>query len=489
MSKIIIIGSGFAGISSAAYLAKEGHEVIVLEKNEMPGGRASQFMENGFTFDMGPSWYWMPEVFEDFYTHFGKKSSDFYQLHRLDPSYKVFFKNGQEVDIPAGQDAVIDLVEKWEKGAGQKLKNFLDEAKYKYDVGMNEFVWKPSHSIAEFIDIRIAKSAMKLQMFSSISSQIRKLFKNPMIIELLEFPVLFLGAKPQNTPALYSLMNYADISLGTWYPEGGMYEIVKAMTSIALEQGVEFRFNEAVDKIDSKNGKVAKVRTSKNEYQADYVIANADYRHVDQVLLSENDRNYSSEYWDKRVMAPSSLLFYLGVDKKLKGLDHHNLFFDKDFDQHAKEIYDDPQWPSAPLFYTCVPSLTDTTVAPEGKENVFLLVPLAPGLEDSENKREEYFNIIVDRLEKLTDQTIKEHIIYKRSFAMNDFKSRYNSFKGNAYGLANTLKQTAFLKPKLRNKKLSNLYYTGQLTTPGPGVPPSIISGCVVAQEILKQLK
>ncbi len=489
MSRIIIIGSGFAGISSAAYLAKEGHEVIVLEKNEMAGGRASQFVEQGFTFDMGPSWYWMPEVFEQFYEHFGKRSSDFYKLHRLDPSYKVFFKNGKELDIPAGEEAVIDLVEKLEPGAGKKLQQFLEEAKYKYEVGMNEFVWKPSHSIGEFMDLRIAKSAMKLQMFSSISSQIRKLFKNPMIVELLEFPVLFLGAKPQNTPALYSLMNYADISLGTWYPEGGMYEIVKAMTSIAEEQGVEFRYNEAVEKIESSQGQVAEIRTSKQVYHADYVIANADYRHVDQVLLDKSDRNYTAEYWDKRVMAPSSLLFYIGVDKKLQGLEHHNLFFDQDFDLHATEIYDNPKWPSSPLFYTCVPSLTDHTVAPEGKENVFLLVPLAPGLEDSMEKREEYFDLIISRLEKLTNQDIRDHIIYKRSFAMNDFKSRYNSFKGNAYGLANTLKQTAFLKPKLRNKNLKNLYYTGQLTTPGPGVPPSIISGCVVAQEILKQIR
>lgn len=489
MSEIIIIGSGFAGLSSAAYLAKAGHQVTVIEKNEGPGGRASQFEENGFVFDMGPSWYWMPEVFENFYNEFGKTASDFYNLKRLDPSYRVFFKNGQQIDVPAGEDAVIDLVESLEKGAGQKLKTFLEEAKYKYEVGMNEFVWKPSHSILEFMDMRIAKSALKLQMFSSISSQIHKLFKNPMIQELLEFPVLFLGAKPQNTPALYSLMNYADISLGTWYPEGGMYEITKAMYSIALDQGVEFKFNEPVYKIDSQNGLATKVSTSQDQYTADFVIANADYHHVDQMLLQNSDRAYSEAYWDKRVMAPSSLLFYIGVDKKLKGLEHHNLFFDKDFNKHAEEIYDNPKWPTAPLFYTCVPSISDSSVAPEGKENLFLLVPLAPGLEDSEEKREEYFNRIINRLENLTNQKIKDHVIYKRSFAMKDFETRYNSFKGNAYGLANTLKQTAFLKPKMKSKKLNNLFYTGQLTTPGPGVPPSIISGCVVANEILKQTK
>lgn len=487
MSKIIIIGAGFAGLSSAAYLAKEGHEVTVIEKNEGPGGRASQFVEKGFTFDMGPSWYWMPEVFENFYNHFGKKASDFYKLKRLDPSYRVFFKDNTSIDVPAGEDAVIDLVESMEEGAGPKLRKFLAEAKYKYEVGMNEFVWKPSHGLSEFIDIRIAKSAFRLQMFSSISTSIRKLFKNPKIVELLEFPVLFLGAKPEKTPALYSLMNYADITLGTWYPEGGMYEISKAMYSIAKDQGVKFHFNEAVEKINTLNGQAKSVETSQGTYDADYVIANADYNHVDTNLLDSKSRNYSNAYWDKRVMAPSSLLFYLGVNKKVKGIKHHNLFFDEDFNTHADEIYEKPQWPSAPLFYACVPSKTDKTVAPEGMENIFLLVPLAPGLEDSEEKREENFTKIIKRLEEKTGESIQEHIIYKRSFAMNDFVSRYNSYKGNAYGLANTLKQTAFLKPKLRSKNIRNLYYTGQLTTPGPGVPPSIISGCVVAKEILKE--
>lgn len=487
MAKIVIIGAGFAGLSSASYLAKAGHEVLVLEKNEGPGGRCSQFEAEGFVFDMGPSWYWMPDVFEDFYQHFGYTASDFYKLDRLDPSYQVFFKNNVAKKIPAGEDAVCALVESIEQGAGEKLRNFLREAKYKYEVGMNEFVWKPSHSISEFMDLRILRSATKLQMFSSISKDIHRLFKNPMIRELLEFPVLFLGAKPQDTPALYSLMNYADISLGTWYPQGGMYEIAKAMYKIALKQGVQFQFNEAVSKIETKGGTAKSVQTKNASYTADYVIANADYRHVDKMLLGKDVQNYNDAYWEKRVMAPSSLLFYLGISKKIPNLEHHNLFFDEDFNQHAIDIYDKPKWPEKPLFYACVPSKTDDTVAPTGMENIFLLIPLAPGLNESEAEREANFDKLIQRLEHFTGSSIREHIVYKRAFAMRDFESRYNSFKGNAYGLANTLRQTAFLKPKLKNKHLSNLYYAGQLTTPGPGVPPSIISGCVVAQEILKQ--
>ncbi len=486
MKKVIVIGSGFAGLSAATHLAHKGYEVTVLEKNKMAGGRAQKFEQDGFTFDMGPSWYWMPDIFENYFHFFGKKVSDYYNLIRLDPSYSVFFKDGDVMQLPAKMSELEAMFEQYEAGSSQKLKAFLAEAKYKYEVGIGEFVHKPSHSILEFADWRVLKSMFRLQMFSSISTQIRRLFKNPKLVSLLEFPVLFLGAKPQNTPALYSLMNYADMSLGTWYPMGGMHEIVKAMVSLAEEKGVKFLFNQEVKEIYAPNGIVTKVLTQNADYEADIVISGADYQHTDQVLLPEGKRNYSAKYWDKRVMAPSSLLFYIGVNKKLKGLQHHNLFFDEDFDLHAQEIYDNPKWPSKPLFYASLPSLTDKSVAPEGYENLFLLIPLAPNLEDTEAMREKYYNIIMERLEKYSGQTIRDAVIYRRSFAMNDFVSEYHSFKGNAYGLANTLLQTAFLKPKLRHKTIKNMFFTGQLTTPGPGVPPSLISGQVVANEVEK---
>ncbi|MCB0555520.1 MAG: phytoene desaturase, partial [Phaeodactylibacter sp.] len=391
-------------------------------------------------------------------------------------------------EVPAKMEELYAMFDRYEPGSAKNLKKFLDEAQYKYKVGMADFVHKPGHSILEFADLRVLSSLFRLQMFTSMARHVRKLFKNEQLIQLLEFPVLFLGATPENTPALYSLMNYADMALGTWYPMGGMHKIIEGMVSLAEELDVEIRLNQEVKQVHVPNGRATKVITQDSEYEADVVVGGADYHHVEQHLLAPEHRTYNQQYWDKRTMAPSSLLFYLGVDKKLEGLHHHNLFFDADFGRHAVEIYDQPQWPSDPLFYVCAPSVTDPSVAPEGKENLFILIPLAPGLEDSEAQREKYYDIVMGRLETLTGQNIREHVVFKRSFAHADFERDYHAYKGNAYGLANTLMQTAFLKPKLRSKKVNNLYYTGQLTTPGPGVPPSLISGQVVAEEIFKAI-
>jgi len=487
--KVIVIGAGFAGIAAASCLAQKGYDVTVLEKNSTPGGRCRKFEAEGFTFDMGPSWYWMPDVFDQYFELFGKKTADYYELIRLDPAYSIFFGKDDVMEIPANMTELEVLFESYEEGSSQKLRQFLKEAEYKYEVGINEMVFKPSHSIFEFADIRILKSMFRLQMFQSMSSHVRKLFKNQKLIELLEFPVLFLGATPQNTPAMYSLMNYADLSLGTWYPKGGMHKIIEGMVKLAEELGVKFLYNQTVKEIVIPNGKAKEVITETDKFTVDVVVAGADYHHVDQDILKPQNRQYTEKYWDKRTMAPSSLLFYLGVNKKLENLLHHNLFFDKDFNKHAHEIYEVPQWPSEPLFYVCVTSKTDEDSAPEGCENVFVLIPLAPDLEDTEELREKYYHLVMDRLEDLTGQSVRDAVIYKRSYAHKDFKSDYNAYKGNAYGLANTLMQTAFLKPKLKHKKVNNLYFTGQLTTPGPGVPPSLISGQVVADEIYKEIQ
>lgn len=487
-NKVVVIGSGFAGLASACKLADAGMDVTVVEKNDTLGGRARKFEHEGFVFDMGPSWYWMPEVFDQFFEQFGKRVADYYELVRLDPSYRVYFEDDY-VDIPATIEELYAFFEMHESGSSVALKKFLAEAEYKYNVGMEEFVWKPGHGLAEFVDIRVVKSLFKLQMFSSIDKQIRKLFKNPKLIKLLEFPVLFLGARPADTPALYSLMNYADLKLGTWYPMGGMHKIIEGMVSLAKDLGVKFETSATITSVKIDGRRVVAALSGDGEFACDHLVASADYHHVDQHILPEQFRNYNEKYWDKRTMAPSSLLFYIGLDKRLDGIKHHNLFFDEDFDLHAEEIYIDPKWPSKPLFYVCCPSKTDDSVAPEGKENIFLLMPLAPDLEDSEEMREKFFHVMCDRIVEKVGQDIRPDIIYKRAFCLDDFKSDYNAFKGNAYGLANTLLQTAFLKPKLKNRHLDNLYYAGQLTTPGPGVPPSLISGQVVAAEILKSTK
>lgn len=485
----IVIGSGFAGLSTAACLAKEGFDVTILEKNSQAGGRARQYEHEGFVFDMGPSWYWMPDVFERYFQLFGKTTADFYNLVRLDPSYRVFFSDKKNVDLPASKESLYALFESLEEGSSKKLDTFLKESEYKYEVGINDLVYRPSRKLSEFLDLRLLKGLLQMDVFNSISKRVRKDFKNPKLIDILEFPVLFLGAKADKIPALYSLMNYADMVLGTWYPMNGMHKIVKAMVQIAEEQGVKIMLNTEVHKIEVENGIAKKVITPNGDFEADVIVAGADYHHVDQKLLEAPHRNYSESYWESRTMAPSSILFYVGLNKKLDGLTHHNLFFDADFEKHANEIYQDPKWPDNPLFYASVPSKTDPKVAPEGCENLFLLIPVAPGLNgDNETLREHYFNMVLQRLEDHTKQNIRNHVVYKRSYAQSDFVSDYHAFKGNAYGLANTLKQTAILKPSLKSKKVKNLYYAGQLTVPGPGVPPSIISGQVVSKEIVNDL-
>lgn len=486
--KAIVIGAGFAGLSAATKLAKEGFTVTLLEKNKETGGRARKLTIDGFTFDMGPSWYWMPDVFEDYFKEFGTSVREQYDLIRLNPSYAVFFSKDEVLRIPSNLNEFYQLFEKHEPGSSKGLKKFLADAEYKYNVSMNDFVHKPSLSVLEFMDFRILTAAIRMDLFKSISKYIRNYFKDEKLIQLLEFPVLFLGAKPNETPALYSMMNYADIVLGTWYPMGGMAKIVDAMVMVAKKQGVIILTDQNVEKINILEGKAVSVISNGNLLKTDVVIAAADYHHVEQDLIEKKYRNYSEEYWKSRKMAPSCLMYYIGIDKKINGLEHHNLFFDASFDRHAEEIYDRPQWPENPLFYSTCASKTDTSVAPEGKENLVLLIPIAVDLEDNETIREKYFNIMIDRLEFLTGQPIKKHVIVKKSYAITDFKKDYNSFGGNAYGLANTLMQTAFLKPSLKNKKVKNLYYAGQLTVPGPGVPPCIISGLIAAKQAIKEL-
>lgn len=485
MKKIAIIGAGFSGLSAATCLAHAGYEVTVFEKNSTAGGRARQLDADGYIFDMGPSWYWMPDVFESYFGLFGKKVSEYYDLHRMDPSYRVVFSDKEHIDLPAGDEALIKLFGEIEPGSGARLRQFLKEAKEKYDIALREFIFKPGISWMEFARPALLPSVLKLHIFRSMTGYIRKFFRDPRLIKILEFPVLFLGAAPSETPALYSLMNYADMSLGTWYPTGGMYSVVKGMVKLAEEKGVRFRYDTPVEAIRIENNHVIGIDTRRGAYGCDALVASADYHHVEQHLLAPEFRTYDERYWDKRVLAPSSLLFYLGLNKKLDNVLHHTLFFDTDFDLHAREIYADQKWPTSPQFYLSCSSMTDNTVAPPGCDALVILVPVAPGLSDGEEIREKYFNMIMNRLEHVTGQSVRPHVVVKRSYALSDFIADYNSYKGNAYGLANTLRQTATLKPSMINRKVRNLFYCGHLTVPGPGVPTAIISGRIVAKELI----
>lgn len=484
--KIAVIGAGISGLSASSYLAKAGHEVHVFEKHNQPGGRARQFTtDNGFTFDMGPSWYWMPDVMEGFFADFGYKTSDFFELVSLDPQFEMVFSDGN-ISLPESLEAMKEMFESIEKGAGEKLQQFMKSAQFKYEVGMGEFVQKPCHNWMEFFSPKIASSALKLNLLTNFRNYVSTYFSHPKLKTLMEFPVIFLGASPKNIPAMYSLMNFGGYGKGTWYPMGGFYQLILGMKKVAENQGVQFHFNHSVEKINRQGKNVSSLIINGEYYEFDAVVASSDYHHTE-TLLNEGDRNYSEEYWAKKTFAPSCLIYYLGINEKIPNLKHHTLFFENDLDEHIDAIYEDKKWPDNPLFYACSPSKTDPTVAPEDSENLFLLMPLAIGIEDAEEIRERYLAEMIHRLEKHTGTTdFESKIVFKKSYCVTDFIKDYNAYGGNAYGLANTLSQTAVLKPKIRNKKIYNLFYTGQLTIPGPGVPPSILSGKIVANEVNK---
>ncbi|KRB57594.1 NAD(P)/FAD-dependent oxidoreductase [Flavobacterium sp. Root186] len=483
---ITIIGSGFSSLAASCYLAKQGNKVTIYEKNPTIGGRARQFKKDGFTFDMGPSWYWMPDVFERFFQDFNKKPSDYYELIKLNPAYRVYFGVNDFISIYDNLEEIKTTFEKIEKGSAQKLQNFIDQAKSNYDIAIKDLVYRPGVSPLELIT---KETALKLnQFFNNVSSDIRKKFKNERLIQILEFPVLFLGAKPAKTPSFYNFMNYADFGLGTWHPKTGMFDVIRGIEKLAIELGVTIKTNAPIEKIIVENKTATGIVINGEIIKADVILSGADYQHTE-TLLEKEHQVYSQKYWESRIFAPSSLLFFVAFNKKIENISHHALFFDTDFNQHAIDIYDNPKWPEAPLFYANFPSKTDQTAAPEGMETGFFLIPLAPGIEDNETLREAYFEKIITRFEQLTQQEIRNNIIFKESFCKNDFIADYNAYKGNAYGMANTLLQTAFLRPKLKSKKIRNLYFTGQLTVPGPGVPPALISGKLAAELIQKSLR
>ncbi len=489
MSKdIIVVGSGLAGMACASYLAKNNHSVTVIEKNSTYGGRLQSISKNGYTFDSGPSWYWMPDIFDSFFADFGKSTSDFYDLKRINPGYRVYFGDDDTFDLEEDLILLKNRLDDLEEGAGDSLQKYLDDAKEKYNVAVQKFMYKPSLSPLEYIKSDLIKRIGRLNLFRPISKHIRDHFSDPKIIQMLEFPSLLLGAKPSDTPALYSIMNYADIVLGTWYPSGGIRSVAKAVYEVARSVGVNFVFDSPIDEILLQGKKVKGVMATGNSYNGDIVVANADYHHVEQKMLPKKFRNYSESYWSNRTMSPSALLFYVGLNNKIE-IPHHALFFDTDFNQHAKDIYDHPKWPESPLFYTSCTSKSDPNVAPESGETLFILIPVATNLIDKEETRKKYFDQVISRMELLTKQKIADHIEFYESYGHKNFISDFNSFQGNAYGLANTLFQTAFLKPKIKNKKISNLYYTGQLTVPGPGMPPALVSGKVVADQVVSDIK
>lgn len=482
----IIIGSGFGGLGTACLLGKAGYKVTVLEKNESVGGRASVLEANGYKFDMGPSWYLMPDVFEQFYQLLEEDIHDHLTLKALDPSYRIFFGGSDKaVDIYKGVEANRETFESLEPGSTEKFKDYLKRSEYQYNIALQSFVYKNYSSVRDFLTWRVMTEGMKLSVFSTMDRYVKKFFTSDEMQKIMQYTLVFLGSSPYNTPALYNIMTHVDFNMGVFYPDGGIYAIIKSLQNIAKKHGVTIKTNTAVEKIITSNGVATGVKTSDGIISADLVISNADYHHTETILLDEKDRTHTQSFWEKRTLAPSALLIYLGVDGEIPSLKHHSLLFSKDWKKNFAEIFDSPCWPTDPSLYVCNPSKTDETVAPKGKENLFILVPIAAGLEYTEKELSEYKEKIIDLVSKsMNIPNLKQRIEFEQVFCAKDFEQRYNSFKGSALGLAHTLTQTASFRPDTQSKKVRNLYYVGGNTNPGIGMPMCLVS----AQLVYKRL-
>lgn len=489
MKKVVIVGAGLGGLSAACFLAQKGFDVTVIEKNDQAGGRATIYEENGFKFDLGPSWYWMPEIFESLFKKLGHNREDFFELKKLDPSYRIYWDKDDFIDMPANIGEVYELFDEIEHGAGKKLEKILQNSKVIYDLAINKLLYKYHSNLADMLTPEIIKETVKNQLYVSLEKLIRKNFKSFRLEQLTTWQSLFLGASPQNTPAFYSFMLYADFVLNTWYPIGGIHEFPKALYEIAQKLGVKFQFEEPVKSLEfnEKTKKVTKVITDKSEYETDYALMNCDYHFVETRLLPEQYRTYDESYWDKKTVAPSCLLFYIGINKKLSKIKHHNFFFEnkENWDQHFDSLFNNQDWPGErPTFYFSSTSVTDSSTAPEGHENIFVLIPIAADLDDTEEIREKYFNYTVQKMEYLLGEKFAKNIIVKKIVGPSEQKSVYNSFKGTCFGLAQTLTQSVFMRPNQKSKKVKNIYYAGHFTHPGIGIPMVPISAEIASQLI-----
>ncbi|MFC7073175.1 phytoene desaturase family protein [Halovenus rubra] len=484
---VTVVGSGFGGLSTACYLADAGADVRVLEKNEGLGGRASVLKQDGFKFDMGPSWYMMPDVFERFFDHFDRNQADYYELEQLDPHYRVFFKDGDRVDARGDPEAMKEVFESYEPGAGEAFEEYLDTSKNHYETAMEKFVYEDRTRVRDWVDTDVMTEApIGLQLLGSMDSHVGKYVDHPKLQQLLQYTLVFLGGSPKNTPALYNIMSHVDFNLGVWYPDGGMSSVVDGLVELGEELGVEYVTDSEVNSLTrGRDGFIVDSETGK--YRPDRVVANADYAHVERELLPEHEQEYDDEYWDSRTYAPSAFLMYLGVEGDVEPLEHHTLVLPEDWDEHFEQIFELPSWPDNPAYYICVPSRTDDTVAPEGHSNLFVLVPLAPGLPDTDALRERYRETLLDDIAENTGVELRDRIVVEEHFCVRDFAERYNATRGTALGLAHTLRQTSLLRPSNRSSEVDGLYYTGSFTTPGIGVPMCLISGENTAEALINE--
>lgn len=477
--KVVIIGAGIGGLGAAGLFAKKGYDVTVVEKNANLGGRANIFEHDGFKFDMGPSWYLAPDIFEHYFNLVGEKVEDHLKLKRLSPSYRIFFRNnGESLDINSNIETDAATFEAIESGAGEKLRAYLKQSKYQYEVATKSFMFKNYDTIFDFFNKRVMTEGQKLSVFSTMHRFVSKFFKSKKLQQVMEYTMVFLGTSPYEAPALYNLMSHMDFNQGVFYPEGGFYELIKALANIAEKNGAVLRPDSPVEQIIVKDGKAFGVRLEgRDVIDADIVISNADMWFTETKMLDERYQTYKDRYWQKRVMAPSAFIMYLGVSEKLPSLIHHNLLFSEDWRKNFDDIYKAPCLPDEPSLYVCVPSVTDASVAPQGKENLFVLVPIASDLTINDENKEKYADRILALIEtEMNLPGLRGKIEYRLIYTVDNFAVDYNSLKGSALGLAHTLRQTAIFRPKNKSKKVGNLYYVGAGTNPGIGTQICLIS-------------
>ena len=483
-ASVVVVGGGVAGLSAACWLADAGAEVTVVEKNEQLGGRASVLEADGFRFDMGPSWYLMPDVFERFFDHFDREPADYYDLHRLDPHYRLFYKDGDRIDVTGDIEHTKSTFEAYEPGAGEAFERYLEQSRRNYEVGMEHFVYEDRPRLRDWIDLDVARQSRGLTLLGSMQGHVEKYFDHPKLQQVVQYSLVFLGGSPRNTPALYNLMSHVDFNLGVWYPDGGIASVIDGFVTLGEELGVTYETGRPVQEIDGEAGGF-RLETPAGALTADLVVSNADYPHTEQALLSPEDRGYDAEYWDSRTYAPSAFLLYLGVEGDLGDLAHHTLVLPTNWEDHFEQIFERPAWPDEPAYYVCAPSQTDDSLAPDGHSACFVLVPVAPALEDNEDARTAYRDQILADIATNTGTDLRDRIVYERTFCVRDFADRYNSYRGTALGLAHTLRQTSIFRPSQRSKSVDGLYFTGSYTSPGIGVPMCLISGEHVAEKVL----
>ncbi len=485
--KVLIVGAGFGGLALAALLAKDGYAVTVVEKNSGPGGRAMVFRDQGYTFDMGPSWYLMPDIFERFFALLDRGVADYYTLVRLDPSYRIYFGRDDFVDVSSGLDENFALFERMEQGAGERLRAYLAQAEYEYNVAVNEFLYREYRTIFDFFNKRTAVEGRKLHVFENLAKYTRRYFENDRLRKVLSYSMVFLGGSPSNTPALYSILSHVDFNLGVWYPQGGMGAVVNGIEKIARENGAVFHYNQEVTEVVTGDGRrCTGVRTADSFYEADHVVINADYPHAEMELLPARYQTYSERYWKSRTLAPSAFMMYLGLKRPVEGLLHHTLSFEHDWEEHFDSIFRNPSWPQRPSYYFSCPSKSDETVTVPGGDTLMVLVPVAAGLDDSDSVREAVASQTLDYMEQLLQQPIREQIASYTLFSQRDFAKVFNAYRGTALGLSHTLRQTAVFRPGHRSRKLPNVWYTGQYAHPGIGMPMALISSTLVHEAIRK---